>query len=91
MYTVFLRPSRTVNCVFGTKNPGQNTGQKPGQKSTQKPGPNSGQKSGQNLAKIWACRPCIKNPGVVHVYEIYMHYAKHTHFSMYVAYTLYRI
>ena len=56
MYTVFLRPSRTVRCIFGTKTPGQNPGQKPGQKS--------GQKSGQNLAKFQACRPCIKNPGV---------------------------
>ena len=64
MYTVFLRPSRTVHCIFGTKNPGQNPGQKPGQKSGQKPGQKSGQKSGQNLAKIRACRPCIKNPGV---------------------------
>ena len=49
MYTVFLRPSRTVHCILGTKNPGQNPGQKPGQKSGQKPD----QKSGQNLLKIW--------------------------------------
>ena len=41
MYTVFLRPSRTVHCILGTKNPGQNPGQKPGQKSGQKPGQNS--------------------------------------------------
>ena len=36
MYTVFLRPSRTVHCIFRTKSPGQNPGQKPGQKSDQK-------------------------------------------------------
>ena len=64
MYTVFLRPGSTVHCILGTKNPGQNPGQKPGQKSGQKPGQKSGQKSGQNLAKIRACRPCIKNPTV---------------------------
>ena len=64
MYTVFLRPSRTVHCILGPKNPGQNPGQKFGQKSDQKPGQKSGQKSSQNLAKIRACRPCIKNPGV---------------------------
>ena len=44
MYTVFLRPSRTVHCILGTKNPGQNPGQKPGQKSGQKPGQKSGPK-----------------------------------------------
>ena len=42
MYTVFLRPSRTVHCIFGTKNPGQNPGQKPGQKSGQKSGRGGG-------------------------------------------------
>ncbi len=61
MYTVCFRPSKTVQCIFGTKNPGQ----KPGQKSGQNPGQKAGQKSGQNLAKIRACRPCIQNPGVV--------------------------
>ena len=42
MYTVILRPSRPVHCIFGTKNPGQ----KSGQKSGQKPGQKSGQKFG---------------------------------------------
>ena len=64
MYCVFLRPSRTVHCIFGIENPGQNPGQKPGQQSGQKPGQKSGQKSCQHLAKIQACRPCIKNPAV---------------------------
>ena len=41
LYTVFLRPSRTVHCIFGSKNPGQ----KPGQKSGQKSGQKFGQKS----------------------------------------------
>ena len=44
LYTVFLRPSRTVHCIIGAKNPGQN----PGQKSAQKPSQTSAQKSGQN-------------------------------------------
>ena len=64
MYTVFLRPSRTVQCILGTKSPGQNPGQKPSQKSVQKPGQKSVQKSDQSLAKIRACRPCIQNLGV---------------------------
>ncbi len=51
MYTAFLRPSRTVHFIWGTKNPGQ----KPGQKSGQKPSQESGQTSGQNLAKMRAC------------------------------------
>ena len=61
MYTVFLRPSRTVHCILGTKNPGQNPGQKPGQKSGQKPG----QKFWSQIwPKIRARRPCIKNQTV---------------------------
>ena len=48
LYTVFLRPSRTVHCIIGAKNPGQNSGQKSGQK----PGQKSGQKSGQNLTQL---------------------------------------
>ena len=32
VYTVFLRPSRTVRCIFGSQNPGQKPGQKSGQK-----------------------------------------------------------
>ena len=49
MYTVFLRPSRTVHCILGTKSPGENPHQKPGQKSGQKPSQKSGQKSGQKM------------------------------------------
>ena len=48
LYTVFLRPSRTVHCIIGVKNLGQN----PGQKSGHKPGQKSGQKSGQTSGQI---------------------------------------
>ena len=55
LFTDFLRPGRTVHCIFWSKNPGQKSGQKsdqkpdqkPGQKSDQKPGQKPGQTSGQ--------------------------------------------
>ena len=55
LYTVFSDPVELYT-VF--------SGQKPSQKPGQKPAEKSDQKSDQNLAKIRACRPCIKNPAV---------------------------
>ncbi len=53
MYTVFLRPSRTVHCIFGTKNPGKNPGHNPGQKPGQQSDQNLAKNLVKNLVKIW--------------------------------------
>ena len=64
MYTVFLRPSSAVRCISGSKNLVKTLVKNLAKNLVE----NLTKNLVKNLIKIWASRPCIKNPGSVQYY-----------------------